>query len=66
MSSATLHTSMHRFYLDGVKRDFSSLGSMDALVSTLGIIFSVTSRCQNGISIALMPLDPQKSDIGIP
>ena len=22
MSSATLHTSMHRFYLDGVKRDF--------------------------------------------
>lgn len=46
MSSATLHTSMHRFYLDGVKRDFLPW-SMDALVSTLaGIIFSVTSRCQ--------------------
>lgn len=35
MSSATLHTSMHRFYLDGVKRDFLPW-SMDALVSTSG------------------------------
>ena len=67
MSSATLHTSMHRFYLDGVKRDFLPW-SMDALVSTLagGYLFGDQQVSKNGISIALMPLDPQKSDIGIP
>lgn len=67
MSSATLHTSMHRFYLDGVKRDFL-LWSMDALVSTLAgdYLFGDQQVSKNGISIALMPLDPQKSDIGIP
>ena len=67
MSSATLHTSMHRFYLDGVKRDFLSW-SMDALVSTLAgdYLFGDQQVSKNGISIALMPLDPQKSDIGIP
>ena len=67
MSSATLHTSMHRFYLDGVKRDFLPW-SMDALVSTLAgdYLFGDQQGSKNGISIALMPLDPQKSDIGIP
>lgn len=67
MSSATLHTSMHRFYLDGVKRDFLPW-SMDALVSTLAgnYLFGDQQVSKNGISIALMPLDPQKSDIGIP
>lgn len=67
MSSATLHTSMHRFYLDGVKRDFLPW-SMDALVSTLSgdYLFGDQQVSKNGISIALMPLDPQKSDIGIP
>lgn len=67
MSSATLHTSMHRFYLDGVKRDFLPW-SMDALVSTLAgdYLFGDQHVSKNGISIALMPLDPQKSDIGIP
>lgn len=67
MSSATLHTSMHRFYLDGVKRDFLPW-SMDALVSTLAgdYLFGDLQVSKNGISIALMPLDPQKSDIGIP
>lgn len=67
MSSATLHTSMHRFYLDGVKRDFLPW-SMDALVSTLAgdYLFGDQQMSKNGISIALMPLDPQKSDIGIP
>lgn len=66
MSSATLHTSMHRFYLDGVKRDFLPW-SMDALVSTLAgdYLFGDQQVSKNGISIALMPLDPQKSDIGI-
>ena len=67
MSSATLHTSMHRCYLDGVKRDFLPW-SMDALVSTLAgdYLFGDQQVSKNGISIALMPLDPQKSDIGIP
>lgn len=67
MSSATLHTSMHCFYLDGVKRDFLPW-SMDALVSTLAgdYLFGDQQVSKNGISIALMPLDPQKSDIGIP
>ena len=67
MSRATLHTSMHRFYLDGVKRDFLPW-SMDALVSTLAgdYLFGDQQVSKNGISIALMPLDPQKSDIGIP
>lgn len=67
MSSATLHTSMHRFYLDGVKRDFLPW-FMDALVSTLAgdYLFGDQQVSKNGISIALMPLDPQKSDIGIP
>lgn len=67
MSSATLHTSMHRFYLDGVKRDFLPW-SMDALVSTLAgdYLFGDQQVSKNGISIVLMPLDPQKSDIGIP
>lgn len=67
MSSATLHTSVHRFYLDGVKRDFLPW-SMDALVSTLAgdYLFGDQQVSKNGISIALMPLDPQKSDIGIP
>lgn len=67
MSSATLHTSMHRFYLDGVKRDFLPW-SMDALVSTLAgdYLFGDQQVSKNGNSIALMPLDPQKSDIGIP
>ena len=32
---ATLHTSMHNFYLDGVKRDYLPW-SMDAIISALG------------------------------
>lgn len=67
MSSATLHTSMHRFYLDGVKRDFLPW-SMDALVSTVGgdYLFGDQQVSKNGISIALMPLNPQITDLGIP
>ncbi len=67
MSAATLHTSMHRFYLDGVKRDFLPW-SMDALVSTLAgdYLFGDQQLSKNGISIALMPLHPQLSDMGIP
>ena len=67
MSSATLHSSMHRFYLDGIKRDFLPW-SMDALVSTLGgdYLFGDQQVSKNGISIALMPLNPQITDVGIP
>lgn len=67
MSRATLHASMHRFYLDGIKRDFLPW-SMDALVSTLGgdYLFGEQQLSKNGISIALMPLNPQLTDIGIP
>lgn len=67
MSRATLHTSMHRFYLDGIKRDFLPW-SMDALVSTLGgdYLFGDQQVSKNGISIALMPLYPRISDLGIP
>ena len=56
---------MHRFYLDGVKCDFLPW-SMDALVSTLAedYLFGDQQVSKNGISIALMPLDPQKSATG--
>ena len=67
MGSATLHTNMHRFYLDGVKRDFLPW-SMDAIVSSLAgdYLFGDQQMSKNGISIALMPLNPQRSDIGVP
>ncbi len=67
MSSASLHASMHRFYLDGIKRDFLPW-SMDALASTFGgdYLFGDQQVSKNGISIALMPLDPTIEDMGIP
>ncbi len=66
MAGATLHTSMHRFYLDGVKRDFLPW-SMDAIVSTLAgdYLFGDQQVSKNGISISLLPSHPQKSDLGI-
>lgn len=66
MGAATLHTSMHRFYLDGVKRDFLPW-AMDAIVSTLGgdYLFGDKQISKNGISVALLPLNPQKKDLGI-
>mgnify|MGYP007065996521 CR=1 FL=1 len=66
MSSATLHTSMHRFYLDGVKRDFLPWSWMRWSALAGDYLFGDQQVSKNGISIALMPLDPQKSDIGIP
>ena len=67
MSAATLHSSMHRFYLDGLKRDFLPW-AMDALVCTLAgdYLFGDQQLSKNGIAITLMPLNPQYSDIGIP
>lgn len=66
MSRATLHTSMHGFYLDGVKRDFLPW-AMDAIVSTLAgdYLFGDRQVSKNGISVALMPWNPKVSDLGV-
>lgn len=66
MSRATLHTSMHGFYLDGVKRDFLPW-AMDAIVSTLAgdYLFGDSQVSKNGISVALMPWNPKVSDLGV-
>ena len=66
MGVATLHTSMHNFYLDGVKRDYLPW-SMDAIVSALGGDYAFGDRqiTRNGIAIALMPSHPKTSDWGI-
>ena len=63
---ATLHTSMHDFNLDGIKRDFLPW-SMDAVASMLGMNLLMGDRqvARNNISIALMPPSPQQSDWGI-
>ena len=62
----TLHTSMHNFYLDGIKRDYLPW-SMDAIVSVLGGNFAFGDRqiARNGINVALMPPSPSESDWGI-
>ncbi|MCD7972453.1 MAG: glycoside hydrolase [Candidatus Azobacteroides sp.] len=67
MGSATLHASMNRFYLDGIKRDYLPW-SMDAIVSTFAgdYLFGDQQVSKNGISIALMPYNPEPSDLGIP
>ncbi len=63
---ASLHTSMHNFYLDGVKRDYLPW-SMDAAISVLGgdYVFGDRQVARNGISVSLMPPNPQVSDWGI-
>ena len=65
-SVKTLHTSMHRFYLDGVKRDYLPW-AMDATVSQLAgdYVFADRQTARNGISIALMPPHPSVEDWGI-
>ena len=66
-SVATLHTSTHGFYLDGIKRDYLPW-SMDAVLSTFGAdyIFSDRQTSLNSLSVALMPYNPTFEDIGIP
>ncbi len=63
---ATLHTSMHNFYLDGIKRDYLPW-SMDAIVSSLAgdYLFGDQQVSRNGLSIALMPPAPSTADLGI-
>ncbi|WP_294546524.1 trehalase family glycosidase [uncultured Bacteroides sp.] len=65
-SVATLHTSTHGFYLDGVKRDYLPW-SMDAVLSTFGgdYVFGDEQVSRNSLSVAMLPLNPQKSDLGI-
>lgn len=65
-ASATLHTSMHSFYLDGIKRDYLPW-SMDAIESAFAgdYLFADEQVSRNGLSIALMPPNPQVSDLGI-
>lgn len=65
-SIATLHTCMHNFYLDGVKRDFLPW-AMDAVVSSMGADFAFGEQqlSRNGISIALMPENPTQADLGV-
>ncbi|MDR1161546.1 MAG: glycoside hydrolase [Tannerellaceae bacterium] len=63
---ATLHTSMHNFYLDGAKRDYLPW-SMDAIVSSFAsdYLFGDQQVSRNGLSIALTPPQPEVSDLGI-
>ena len=63
---ATLHTSMHNFYLDGIKRDYLPW-AMDAIICQLAgdYVFGDRQVTRNGISISLMPPLPTKADWGI-
>ncbi|MBQ0006864.1 MAG: glycoside hydrolase, partial [Alistipes sp.] len=63
---ATLHTALHNFYLDGIKRDYLPW-AMDATISSIGgnYLFGERQVCRNSISIALLPSKPKKEDIGI-
>lgn len=66
-SVASLHTSTHGFYLDGVKRDYLPW-SMDAVLSTFGgdYVFADKQVSLNSLSVALLPFNPTKDDLGIP
>lgn len=66
-SVATLHTSTHGFYLDGIKRDYLPW-SMDAVLSTFGgdYVFGDVQTSLNSLSVALLPYNPTGDDIGIP
>jgi hypothetical protein len=66
-SVATLHSSTHGFYLDGIKRDYLPW-SMDAVLSTFGgdYLFGDEQVSRNSLSVAMLPLNPQKTDLGIP
>lgn len=66
-SVASLHTSTHGFYLDGIKRDYLPW-SMDAVLSTFAgdYLFGDEQVSRNSLSVAMLPLNPQKTDLGIP
>lgn len=60
-SVASLHTSTHGFYLDGIKRDYLPW-SMDAVLSTFAgdYLFGDEQVSRNSLSVAMLPLNPQK------
>lgn len=66
-SVASLHTSTHGFYLDGIKRDYLPW-SMDAVLSTFGgdYVFADKQVSLNSLSVAMLPFHPDTSDLGIP
>lgn len=63
---ATLHTSMHNFHLDGIKRDYLPW-ALDAVLSSIGsnYVFGDRQVARNDLSIALMPPSPSEHDWGI-
>lgn len=63
---ATLHTALHNFYLDGIKRDYLPW-AMDAVLSSLGgdYAFGEPQLSRNGISVALLPENPTAEDLGV-
>lgn len=62
----TQHSSIHNFYLDGVKRDFLPW-AMDAVASSMGGDYAFGERqlSRNGISIALLPPGATEEDLGV-
>jgi hypothetical protein len=63
-ASATMHTGMHDFYLDGIKRD-GLPWAMDLVQSSLvgDYLFGDELISRNGLSIALLPKNPQKEKL---
>lgn len=64
VASATMHTGMHDFYLDGIKRD-GLPWAMDLVQSSLAgdYLFGDELISRNGLSVALLPLHPQKEKL---
>ena len=62
----TLHTAMHNFYLDGIKRDFLPW-AMDGIIATLAgdYLFSDRQVGRNCIAVAFLPPHPTKKDLGV-
>lgn len=66
MAAATVHTGMHDFYIDGIKRD-ALPWAMDVIQSALAgdYLFGDRQVSRNGISMAMLPARPQREDLGI-
>jgi len=64
VASATLRSAMHDFYLDGIKRD-GLPWAMDLVQSSLvgDYLFGDEQISRNGLSIALLPKNPQKGKV---
>ena len=64
IASATMHTGMHSFFLDGIKRD-GLPWSMDLIQSSLvgDYLFGDEQIARNGLSVALLPKNPRKGKV---